>query len=81
MSSTRYSCQILTKLEISKNTQIPIFMKIRPMGADLFMWTNRRTDGWMDRWIENGPTNGRTERQTEKDDEANNRFSQFRKRA
>jgi hypothetical protein len=33
------------KIEFSKNNQMPIFIKIRPMGADLFMWTNRRTDG------------------------------------
>jgi intracellular septation protein A len=39
--STRYSCQILIKLEFShqnfgKNTQITIFMKIGSLQADLF---------------------------------------------
>jgi hypothetical protein len=39
--STRYSCQILMKLEFSrqifeKNFQIWNFMKIRPVGAELF---------------------------------------------
>ena len=47
--STRYSCQILIKLEFSRHTfekQIPNFMKIRPMGAQLFhadRKTNRQT--------------------------------------
>ena len=40
MSSARYSCQILTKFEFfdrfSKNTQISNFMKIRPVGGELF---------------------------------------------
>jgi hypothetical protein len=42
MQSNRYSCQILMKLEFyfldrfSKITQIPNFMKIRPLGAELF---------------------------------------------
>jgi len=39
--STRYSCLIVTKLESSstdfrKNIQMSNFMKIRPMGAELF---------------------------------------------
>ena len=39
--STRYCCLILMKLEFffgkfSKNTQISNFMKIRPVGAELF---------------------------------------------
>ena len=40
MLSTRYSCQILTKLECScqifKNPQMSNFMKIHPVGAELF---------------------------------------------
>jgi hypothetical protein len=43
MQSTQYCCQILIKLEFSRqifekknNTQISNFMKIRPMVAELF---------------------------------------------
>jgi len=40
MQSTRYSCQILSKLEfflrMFKNCQISNFMKILPVGAELF---------------------------------------------
>jgi len=41
MWSIRYSCQILKKREFFstdfwKNTQISNFMKIRPVGADVF---------------------------------------------
>jgi hypothetical protein len=41
MLSTRYSCQILTKLEVfgqilKKNTEIQNFMKFHPVGAELF---------------------------------------------
>jgi hypothetical protein len=47
----RHSCQILMKLKFSqdilKNTQIPNFMKIRPVGAELFHIG--RMDGRMDR--------------------------------
>ena len=47
MYSTRYSCSILMKLEFSrqfsKNTEISNFMKIRPVGAELFH-ADRRTD-------------------------------------
>jgi hypothetical protein len=47
MSSTRYTCQILMKLEfsrqISKNTQISNSMKIRPVGTELFH-AGRQTD-------------------------------------
>jgi flagellar basal body rod protein FlgG len=43
----RYSCRILMKLEfkkqISKNTGIPNFMKIRPVRAELFH-VDGRTD-------------------------------------
>jgi len=39
-TAARYSCQILMKLEISrqiaKNIQISNFTKIRPLGAELF---------------------------------------------
>jgi len=39
-SSNRYSCQTATKLyfldRFSKNAQKPNFMKIRPVGAELF---------------------------------------------
>jgi hypothetical protein len=48
MFSTRYSCQILMKLEFSrqifeKNTQISNFMKIRSVGAE-----KRRRNGQTD---------------------------------
>ena len=47
MSSTRYSCQILTKFKFCdrflKNTQISNFIKIRPVGGELF-----RADGQTD---------------------------------
>jgi hypothetical protein len=42
MQSTRYSCQILIKFEFSrwifekKNIQLLNFMKIHPVGAELF---------------------------------------------
>ena len=44
----RYSCQIVMKLEIArqifgKKIQIPNFMEIRPVGAELFH-ADRRTD-------------------------------------
>jgi len=45
--SIRYSCQILMKLEFSRqdfeNTQISNFMTIRPVGAELFH-ADERTD-------------------------------------
>jgi hypothetical protein len=47
MSSTRYTSQVLMKLEfsrqISKNTQILNSMKIRPVGTELFH-ADRQTD-------------------------------------
>jgi hypothetical protein len=46
MYSTRYSCQILMKLEFSRcttNIQISNFMKIRPVGAEL-LHAGGRTD-------------------------------------
>jgi len=43
MGSTPYSCQFLMKLEFSKNPQISSFMKIRPVGAELFH-ADGRTD-------------------------------------
>ena len=39
-----YSWQILVKLEISRHNEIPNFMKIRPVGAELF-----HADGRADR--------------------------------
>ena len=46
---TRYSCQILIKLEysyrFSKNTQISNFMKIRGVGAEMFRAEGRRDTG------------------------------------
>jgi len=46
MLSTRFSCQILTKLEFSqqvlKNAQRSNFMKIRPVGAEFY---SMRKDG------------------------------------
>jgi hypothetical protein len=48
MQSTLHSCQILMKLEFldrfSKNPQIPNFIKIRLVGAELFH-AGGRTDG------------------------------------
>jgi len=48
MSSIGYSCQILVKhgfsVHILKNNQIPNFMKIRPVGAELL-----HADGQTDR--------------------------------
>ena len=44
MLSARYSCHTLIKFDIcGKNTQISNFMKIRPVGAELF-----HADGWTD---------------------------------
>jgi hypothetical protein len=47
MYSTRYSCQILMKLEFSRqvfeNTQLSNFMKFRPMGA-LLLHMDRQTE-------------------------------------
>jgi len=48
MNDARYSCVILMEFEYSqqifrKNTQIPNFLKIRPVGAELFL-AGRRTD-------------------------------------
>ena len=49
--NTKHSCQILMNLELSllifQNIQISNFMKIRPVGAELFRavrQTDRRTD-------------------------------------
>jgi hypothetical protein len=48
MLSTRYSCQNLDFLErLPKNTNVPTFMKMCPVGAELFHAdgrTDRRTD-------------------------------------
>ena len=45
MYSTPYSCPILLKLDtFSKNTQIPDFIKIRSVGAELFH-ADGQTDG------------------------------------
>jgi len=48
MYRTRYSCQIVIKLEIRKLTQISDFMKSRAVRADLFHAV-RQTDGDKDR--------------------------------
>jgi len=46
MYNTRYSCPILMKLDFfysfSKNIQMYAFMKIRPVGAELFDADGRR---------------------------------------
>jgi hypothetical protein len=51
MYSTRYSRHILMKLEffhtIAENTQISNFVKIRPVGVELFH-ADRRTGGQAD---------------------------------
>ena len=51
MYSTRYSCQILMKLELPayfrKKSQISDFMKIRPVGAEMFN-ADERMDGRTD---------------------------------
>ena len=51
MYSTRYSCQMSMKLEFSRHifgkTQISNFIKIRPVGAELFH-AGWRTDGQTD---------------------------------
>jgi hypothetical protein len=53
MQSTRYSCRTLMKVEFSvnfsKNSQISNFMKISPVGAELFH-TDRRTNGRTGMW-------------------------------
>jgi hypothetical protein len=56
--SNCYSCQVLMNLfpyRFSKNTQIPNFINLRPVEAELFhagKWTDIRTDGWKDRHYE-----------------------------
>ena len=52
---------------LPKNTEIPNFMKIRTMGAELLHAKGR--------------TNGRTDERTDKHAKANSRFSQFCERA
>jgi hypothetical protein len=53
MSTTRYYFQNFMKINFldrfSKNNQISNFMKIRPLGAELFMRTERHTDGLIER--------------------------------
>jgi len=48
MIITRYSCKILMKIDFlekfSKNTQIAYYIKIRPVGAEMFR-EDGRTDG------------------------------------
>jgi len=66
MLSARYSCQILIKLEFSRQIfekYISSCMNIRPLGAELFN------------------TDGQTHIRTDKHGEANSRFSQFCERA
>jgi hypothetical protein len=68
MYSARYSCQILKKLEYSrqifeKNIPISNFTKFRPVGAELFH------------------AEGRTDGQTDRHGEDNSRFSKFCDRA
>jgi hypothetical protein len=50
-----------------KNTPVSIFMKIRPVGAELFQ--------------ADGQTVGARDRQTDRHDETNSRFSHFCERA
>jgi hypothetical protein len=49
MKSARYSCEILINFNyldrFSKNPQIPNFIKIRPVGAELLHTDGRGTDG------------------------------------
>jgi hypothetical protein len=71
MKSTGYSYWILIKLEFSwlifEKSQVSNFIKIRPVGAKLFL-ADRRSDRQTDRW-------------TDEYDEADSRFSQFCERA
>ena len=71
MWNTRYSCQILIKFQISRQSFEKYsninFMKIRQVGAKMFH--------------AGGPAGGRTERWTEKDDRVRRCFSQFCERA
>ena len=66
MYSTRYSCQILMKLNFlnrfSKNTQIQSFMRNPSSGSRVFPC---------------GQTDGKANRQADRYDEAYSRFSQF----
>jgi hypothetical protein len=66
MFCTRYSCRILITLKFSRQIlgkiQISNFVKIRPVGAELFH-ADRQKDG-------------RIDRQRDGHDEANSRFSQ-----
>jgi hypothetical protein len=65
MQSTRYSCQILMKLEfyrwIFQQSQISNFMKISPLRAKLFH-ADGRTDGQTDRQQRDNFVNGPTRR-------------------
>ena len=61
MSSGVPNAYILYK--VSKNVQTSLFMKIRPVRAELF-----HVDG---------QTDGRTDGRTDREDEVNSRFSQF----
>jgi hypothetical protein len=72
MQNARYSCQTLKKLEFfdrfSKNTQIPNFMKIISVQAELFRAGGRAGGlaGWraggQAGWRAGGWTDGRTDR-------------------
>jgi hypothetical protein len=70
MLSTRYSCQILIKLELSRQ----IFEK----RLNIKLYQDPSSG---DRLVTSGQTDSRTDRWTEGLDEANSRFSQFRERA
>jgi len=65
-SSCKVPIQLVTNWPqgISKNTQIPNFMKIRKIKAQVFIWA----DGHMD---------GLTEGEKDRYDEANSGFPQF----
>ena len=54
----------MNSIRVSQNPHIKNFMKICPLGTDLFL-ADRRTDGGTDRQTD-GRTEGQTDRQTDR---------------
>jgi hypothetical protein len=80
MQHTRHSCQILIKLEFSRQIfEKKLKHQISPKFVELEPSRSMRMDGWMDG--RPSRTDGRTDRQTDRHDEANSRFPQFCERA